>query len=129
MSRRIDFHTHFVPLELERATSDSPGWPNLVVTAPDCGHLARNGEAFRPLDDRSWNAARRIADMDAVHIDLQVLSPLPSTFAYEFAAEQTQRYARIQNEAIAAVVRERPDRFGGLGTLTLQDVDRACADL
>lgn len=127
--RRIDFHTHLVPRELEHFAAPAPGWPRLVMSAPACGHLARNGTAFRALDDRSWEPARRIADMDAAGIDMQVLSPLPATFAYEFAPVHTHRLARLQNDAIATVVRERPDRFAGLAALALQDVALAMSEL
>ncbi len=127
--RRIDFHTHVVPRVLEHFAPPAPSWPELVLATPACGYLARNGTAIRALDDRSWDVARRIADMDAAGVDVQVLSPLPATFAYDFAPGDTQRFARLQNDAIAEIVRERPGRFAGLGTLALQDVDLACAEL
>ncbi|GAC1415668.1 MAG: amidohydrolase family protein [Candidatus Velthaea sp.] len=127
--RRIDFHTHIVPRSLERFVAPAANWPELILTAEAGGHLARNGTPFRALDDRSWNAARRIADMEAANIDVQVLSPLPATFAYEFAPEDTHRFAQLQNDAIAEFVGERPDRFAGLGTLALQSPDLACSEL
>ena len=127
--RRIDFHTHVVPREIESFGAPVPGWPRLVLEGACRGHMARDGTPFRALDERSWDAARRIADMDAAEIDLQVLSPLPATFAYEFAPELTARFAARQNDALAALVRARPDRFAGLGAVPLQDVERACAEL
>ncbi|MDQ6944394.1 MAG: amidohydrolase, partial [Candidatus Eremiobacteraeota bacterium] len=129
MPPRIDFHTHFLAREAERFGAPVPSWPRLVLDDPGCGRLTRDGVTFRDVDARSWDPARRIADMDAAGIDLQVLSPLPPTFAYEFDAAVTSRFARLQNDAIAEVVRARPDRFAGLGTLALQDPDAACAEL
>jgi aminocarboxymuconate-semialdehyde decarboxylase len=126
---RIDFHTHYLSRAAEGFDAPSPAWPRLTVDDAGCGRLTRDGVAFRDVDARSWDAARRIADMDAAGIDLQVLSPLPATFAYEFDAAVTARFARLHNDAIAEVVCARPDRFAGLGAVPLQDVDAACAEL
>jgi aminocarboxymuconate-semialdehyde decarboxylase len=129
VATRIDFHTHYLSRAAESFDAPSPAWPRLAVDDAGCGRLSRDGVPFREVDARSWDAARRIADMDAAGIDLQVLSPLPPTFAYEFDARVTARFARLQNDAIAEVVRARPDRFAGLGTVALQDPDSACAEL
>jgi aminocarboxymuconate-semialdehyde decarboxylase len=126
---RIDFHTHYLTRAAEGFAAPSPSWPRLEVGEDGCGRLTRNGVAFRDVDARNWDADRRIADMDAAEIDLQVLSPLPATFAYDFDAAVTARFARLQNDAIAGVVRARPDRFAGLATVALQDPDTACAEL
>lgn len=129
MAPRIDFHTHFLARAAEGFDAPLPAWPRLSVDAAGCGVLTRDGVPFRDVDARSWDAARRIADMDAAGIDLQVLSPLPATFAYEFDTDVTARFARLQNDAIAELVRARPDRFAGLGAVALQDPEAACAEL
>ena len=126
---RIDFHTHYLSRAAEGFDAPSPSWPRLILHGDDCGVLVRDGVPFRDVDARSWDADRRIADMDVAEIDMQVLSPLPATFAYEFDAAVTARFARLQNDAIAAVVRARPARFAGLGTVALQDAQAACAEL
>lgn len=129
MAKRIDFHTHYLSRAAEGFGAPVPSWPRLSVDDAGCGHLSRDGVPFRDVDARSWDAERRIADMDAAGIDLQVLSPLPPTFAYEFDPAVTARFARLHNDAIAEVVRARPDRFAGLGGVPLQDPDAACAEL
>jgi aminocarboxymuconate-semialdehyde decarboxylase len=126
---RVDFHTHYLSRAVEGFGAPSPSWPRLVIDDDGCGRLTRDGVPFRDVDARSWDAGRRIADMDAAGIDLQVLSPLPATFAYEFDAGITARFARLQNDALAEVVRARPDRFAALGTVPLQDPEAACAEL
>jgi aminocarboxymuconate-semialdehyde decarboxylase len=125
----IDFHTHYLSREAERFGAPFPSWPRLVVDGEGCAHLSRDGIPFRDIDARSWNASLRIADMDAAGIDLQVLSPLPPTFAYEFDVAVTAQFTRLQNDAIADIVRARPDRFAGLGMVALQDPDVACEEL
>lgn len=125
----IDFHTHYVPREIARLRHPYDAWPRLVVESPACANLYRGEAHYRTIDDRSWSAQRRIADMDAHGIALQVVSPLPVTFAYDFPATAALELARVQNDAIAELVRTRPERFAGLGSVPLQDVDLACAEL
>jgi len=122
----VDFHTHYIDPSLEDVVL-----PRCVTLARAgrSGSLLLDGALYRAIDDRSWDAERRIADMDAEHVALQVLSPIPVSYAYEAAPADAERHARAQNDALAAVVRRRPDRFAGLGTVPLQDVDRACAEL
>ncbi len=93
------------------------------------GELVRDGARYRVIDDRSWDIDRRIADMDAEGVGLQVLSPIPVSYAYEATPSDAAVQAALQNETLAGVVRRRPDRFAALGTVPLQDVERACAVL
>ncbi|MBD5604796.1 MAG: amidohydrolase family protein [Candidatus Eremiobacteraeota bacterium] len=122
----VDFHTHYIDASMEGVAL-----PHCVALqrAGRRGELFRDGASYRVIDDRSWDLDRRIADMDAEGIDLQVLSPIPVTYAYDASPADGAAYARAQNDALAAVVRARPDRFAALGSVPLQDVDLACAEL
>lgn len=127
----IDVHTHVYPRALEGwpIPAGAPHWPCLTCESDERGTL-RRGEAFyRAIDDRCWSLPRRLADMDRDGVAFQVLSPTPVSYAYDAPAAATDAHARVLNEAIAAYVRERPDRFGGFGTIALQDTDLACAEV
>jgi aminocarboxymuconate-semialdehyde decarboxylase len=127
----IDVHTHVYPRALDRwpIPAGAPHWPHLTCESDDRGTI-RRGEAFyRTVDDRCWSLRRRLADMDRDGVAFQVLSPTPVSYAYDAPAPAADAHARALNEAIAADVRERPDRFAGLGTIALQDVDLACAEV
>jgi aminocarboxymuconate-semialdehyde decarboxylase len=123
----IDFHTHFMPREASGFSA--PGCPGLVIESETCGQMYRGEKHYRTIDERTWDANRRIVDMDAREIALQVISPIPVCYAYEAAGADGLAYARMQNDAIAAVVRARPDRFAGLCMVPLQDPDAACAEV
>ncbi len=123
----IDFHTHYIDTGL--AGRDLAGCVRLTLTGPTTGDLHRDGRHYRALDERSWNVERRIADMDERGVALQVLSPIPVTLGYDAPADDAAASARAQNDALAEVVRARPDRFAALGAVPLQDIDRACAEL
>jgi len=127
----IDIHTHILP----------PGWDDWakrygVSGWPSCRlHDACNAtiylgeKEFRKVDERSYSPARRIADMDAESIGLQMISPVPVMLCYWGAAEATDAFARMQNDFIAGVVQKHPGRFVGAGTVALQDAALAVREL
>jgi aminocarboxymuconate-semialdehyde decarboxylase len=80
---------------------------------------------FRSITDRCWDLKRRIADMDVDGVARQVISPIPITFSYDLDSHGVGEMSRAQNEWIAEAVRAYPARFSGLGTVPLQDPDRA----
>jgi aminocarboxymuconate-semialdehyde decarboxylase len=71
----------------------------------------------------------RIKDMDKMGIDLQVISPAPIQYFYFTEPQLGARISRDINESIAMVVEQRPDRFVGMGTIPLQDVELAIQEL
>lgn len=125
---RVDVHTHGIPRELPRFAERWAGsWPELLATGPCTADIMLGAAKFRAIDDRCWDAARRIEDMDAEGVRLQVVSPIPVTFSYRRPAAGAAELARLQNEWIAELVRSAPDRFAGLGTVPLQDPPVAAA--
>lgn len=123
----IDFHTHYIPRSV--AAFHAAGCTRLEIESPTCGHLYNGTAHYREIDERCWDLARRLADMDERGIRMQVVSPIPVTNSYASSPADGQAYARLHNEGIAELVRARPDRFAGLGAVPLQDVDRACDEL
>lgn len=123
----IDFHTHFMPREASGI--DVAGCPRLVIESETCGHMYRGEKHYRTIDERTWDANRRIGDMDERRVALQVISPIPVCYSYDAAPADGMAYARMQNDGIAEVVRARPDRFAGLCMVPLQDPEAACAEL
>jgi aminocarboxymuconate-semialdehyde decarboxylase len=71
----------------------------------------------------------RIEQMDALGVDVQVLSVLPPLFRYELPTAVAVPAARDINEDIADLCHAWPDRFLGLATLPLQDTRAALAEL
>lgn len=84
--------------------------------------IQERGPKFRQVD-------LRLKDMDAMGIDIQVLSPAPIQYFYFTAPALGAQISRDINESIAMVVSQRPDRFVGMGTIPLQDVDLAIQEL
>ncbi|HWG12986.1 MAG TPA: amidohydrolase family protein [Streptosporangiaceae bacterium] len=79
-------------------------------------------------DDLRDLGPRRLADMDAAGIDVQVLS-VAAPAAQELDAASAVRLARDANDRLAAAVGQHPDRFAGFATLPTPDPDAAAAEL
>jgi aminocarboxymuconate-semialdehyde decarboxylase len=67
--------------------------------------------------------------MDRHGIDVQVVSPIPVAITYWADAREADRFARAQNDAIAAAVDGSGGRLLGLGTVALQAPDLAVSEL
>jgi len=128
---KIDLHTHILPERWPdlRERYGYGGFVHLEHHAPCRARMVIDGNVFREIDDRSWDPARRLVDCDRDGVGIQVLSTVPVMFAYWAKPHDALDLARILNDHIASVVRDRPDRFVGLGTLPMQSPDLAIREL
>ncbi|ABO68501.1 2-amino-3-carboxymuconate-6-semialdehyde decarboxylase [Geobacillus thermodenitrificans NG80-2] len=128
---RVDFHTHIIPEDLPDFTQRYQGdrWPVLKRTCACGANIMVAGKVFREVTDQVWSPQKRIQDMEREKVDMQVISPIPVTFSYWAPVEEALAMARIQNDFIAEVVKQYPDRFIGLGTVPLQDVEIAIREM
>lgn len=133
---RIDLHTHIMPDQLpdlasiSTASGKSYPWPDFRrdVASGDIDMYV-GGAHFRRVKPNCYDAQTRIQEMDAVGVDVQVLSTVPLLFCYDAPLEPALVLARALNDHIADIVRENPDRFVGLATVPLQDIDEAVKEL
>lgn len=128
---RVDFHTHIIPEDIPNFVEKFGGarWPTLEKTCTCGANIMVAGQVFREVTDQVWSPEKRIQDMDAEGVDIQVLSPIPVTFSYWAEAHAAEEMARIQNDFIANTVKQYPKRFIGLGTVPLQDVEVAIREM
>jgi aminocarboxymuconate-semialdehyde decarboxylase len=127
----IDLHTHFLPPDWEDWAAKFGGnrWPRLEHCDACTANMMVGDRLFRRVTDQCWSPERRIADMDRLGIAKQVISPVPIMLCYWAEAEPCRAFSRLQNEYCAKVVADRPDRFGGMATVPLQDTGMAIAEL
>ena len=85
----------------------------------------RVGSALREFVD----VEAILAEQDKAGVDKLVLTPWSSLFRYEADLEASIAANRIQNDALAQIVREHDTRIAALGTVPLQDSDAAVAEL
>ncbi len=128
---KIDIHTHILPEswpDLEQRYG-CPGWVRLDHHQPCQARMLIGDREFRVIDQRCWDAGRRLEDCDRDHVGVQVLSTLPVMFSYWARPEHALDLSRLLNDHIAGVVSTRPDRFIGLGTIPMQSADFAIGEL
>lgn len=127
MGKRYDVHTHVVPHgwpDLGR-----PGDPWLRKDSVTEATIMLGDQEFRRITDACWNADRRLADMDADGIDVQVVLPTPVFFGYDRQPQDAARIAAIFNDLVLEMTSQAPDRFIPFCQVPLQDPDAACAEL
>ena len=131
VSLTLDLHTHILPKtwpDLDKRFG-YPGWVRLDHCCPGKANMMLGDRKFRTIDENCWSAEARVADCERDGVDVQVLSTVPVMFAYWAKAEDAHDLARILNDDLAETVRQHPTRFAGLGTVPLQDPDRAISEL
>lgn len=128
--RVIDVHCHmlvpkagklvqpFFRPELEPATR---------FTTPRSAEI--NAAMMKAIHGRITTAEDKIADMDRMGVDIQVLSPAPPQYCYWAEPDLGLQAARIINDTIAATVERHPDRFAGLCSVPMQAPELAVAEL
>lgn len=129
----IDVHAHVV---LEAALGAAgPYGPELDEGDEATGRPPRfrvGGyvlEGVRYRGSAFMDVGVRLAEMDALGIDLQVLSPNPLTYFHHIDADSAVAYCQSHNDAMATLVDAEPARLRGLAQLPLQDPDRAAREL
>jgi aminocarboxymuconate-semialdehyde decarboxylase len=127
----VDVHAHVLP----------PSWPDLAekygdVRWPRLEHvdscsarILADGKVFREIHNGCYDLTRRLEDMRAGGTDRQVLSTVPVMFSYWADPLRTLELARHLNDHIAGLVQDDPEHFSGFGTVPLNDVELAVAEL
>jgi aminocarboxymuconate-semialdehyde decarboxylase len=128
----VDVHAHLFPRSAVLAANDNIPWYGAPTSVrPDGSVAVTTGSAtvtvtsplhLEPLE-------RRIERMDALGIDVQVVSLLPPFFRYDIETAAAVGAARAVNDELAEMVASQPARFRGLATLPLQDSESAVAEL
>ena len=128
---KIDLHTHILPREWPDldAKYGYPGFIRLEHHKPCCARMMMGEKVFREIGDNTWEPTRRVEEMDATGVSMQVLSTVPVMFSYWAKPHDALDLSRMLNDHIAEVVRAHPERFAGLGTVPLQDPDLAAGEL
>ncbi len=90
--------------------------------------LRFGGSAAKLLEQLCNLGDERVAEMDAAHIDMQIVS-LTSPGAEQLEAAEAAAFARETNDYLADALRNHPTRFGGFATLPAADPNAAASEL
>lgn len=91
--------------------------------------MIKGDKFFREIESNCWEPQDRIPEMDATAVDIQVLSTIPVLFNYWANPQDGLETSRFFNDHIAQCVDFYPERFIGLGTVPLQDIDLAIREM
>ncbi|HEY5223039.1 MAG TPA: amidohydrolase family protein [Microbacteriaceae bacterium] len=123
--RTVDVHAHAILPALQSIVveGDPTGFEahqalEAIRSGPES--LKVSGEMVRARIPQLTGLERRLADMDAAGVDVQLVSPSPSHY-YPFLGEELARkVAEEANRGIRALVDAAPSRQHGLGLVPLQ---------
>jgi aminocarboxymuconate-semialdehyde decarboxylase len=129
-TRVVDVHAHVIVGEIEAVVAGHPG-----LNAQRALDARRNGPASAAVSRQMFTDRlpqltgldRRLADMDAAGVDVQLLSVSPSQYHYYAEPDLARTVCSSAGRGVAAVIAEEPMRFTGLGLVPLQ-YPQLCVD-
>jgi predicted TIM-barrel fold metal-dependent hydrolase len=125
----VDFHGHLAVPAADALVAGTPGLAAELAAeqrAHSPASLAHNRAQLQRLEPKLTQAAARLADLDAMGVDIQVVGPMPM-HRYWADPDLAIGLTRTVNEGVAAHCAAEPDRLYGLGTVPLQHPDLAVA--
>ena len=123
----IDFHAHIIVPEVLNFAYDRSLFAQAVAGQGQGGRPAALAEEFRA---RMTDAELRLKDMDAMGVDIQVISPsILQQCTYFAEPEEALKMERLGNDRVAEAVSRHPNRLVGLGSVPMQDAALAAQEL
>lgn len=126
----VDIHAHVMAPEAVEFVK-----PHLDLSRIPLAHFA--GDDTKALNrqqdiDRTSRFVAyedRLSDLDEMGIDIQVVMPSPGQCYFALPIDIAVPATQMVNDAVAAYVAGRPDRFLGFGTVPMQDAGEAVREL
>ena len=126
----FDMHSHFIPREFVEVIkqSDSKWQAKLVQKGEEPWIVHDQGYTY-PLVPGFHDTGARLADMARTKVEMSAVSVSPTLFYYWAEPKLALDIAKMTNDAIHGLTKERPDKFVGMGTLPMQDIELAKQEL
>jgi aminocarboxymuconate-semialdehyde decarboxylase len=126
----FDMHTHMIPPEFIEAVS-KPGsrWQAKLEKEGDETWVVHDQGYRYPLSPGFHDITARLADMARTRTDMAAVSLSPTLFLYWAEPKLALDMARMANDGIYALARHPSGKFSGIGTLPMQDLNLAMAEL
>ena len=115
--RSIDIHTHLTPQCFLRAMDAGREWHGIQ---PGTQRVNPRG---------TWTPEQRLADMDSLGVDVQVVSTGAAFYYYDLASDVTGAMHRECNDEVHQMTLDYPERFKGFAQIPMQDVRAAIDEL
>jgi aminocarboxymuconate-semialdehyde decarboxylase len=129
----VDLHCHALTIAVEKLVaghSQKLAEPAMQVLMQGAESTEYNNTTMLPAaGPKLIDLALRLKDMDAMGVDIQLVSPSPSQYYYWAEPDLARDIVRTQNEDIASMCAKHPDRLRGLGNIALQHPQLAVEQL
>jgi aminocarboxymuconate-semialdehyde decarboxylase len=126
----FDVHAHVVVPEITREAGGGETWrPRVYRDDAGAQVVELNGKEIRSALAEFTDIDAILAAQDEAGVDRVLLSPWVPLLYYDVEPDEGLRRARIQNDALARLVRDHAGRVAVLGALPLQDPELAAAEL
>ena len=125
----VDIHAHVAVPEAAKFVE-----PHLDLSNKPLAHFAKaetkalNQKQEADIRARA-GADQRLADLDTMGIDVQMIAPPPPQCYYTVPIEIAVKASQMVNDGIAAFCAKKPDRFKGFGTVPMPDGQEAAKEL
>ena len=127
---KIDIHTHIMPPTMPNWVKKFGYGEFIHLEHRNCEACMMKGDTlFRVVENNCFEVDLRLKEMDETQVTMQVLSTIPVLFNYWAKAVDGYETSRFFNDHIADSVTKHPDRFIGIGTVPLQDIDLAIKEM
>ena len=129
-SATVDIHAHIVIPQAAKLAQ-----PHVDISRIPLAHFADaatkeiNAQQEKDVSEVMTTIDRRLFDLDKMGIDVQVVAPAPGQCYYSIDAKIAEHAHRVANEGVVEYCSRRPDRFVGLGVVTLQEPEIAVSEL
>ncbi len=124
--RTIDIHAHISPGGYINAIAKGESWHGITAEprmTDDTISIHRNNPKT------SWTPEERLADMNSLGVDVQVLSTNSYFYKYDEDPKVVTAMDMEANDYVSQLVKDHPDRFAGFCNLPMQDVKASIAEL
>jgi aminocarboxymuconate-semialdehyde decarboxylase len=138
----IDIHHHYVPqrfIDLVRKDGEkyqsvvykdaTSGLESLAMGTTEIPPDRPIGRSLYAMDPGIYDLATHVQEMAEMGLDMAALSASPLLYYYDAEAALGLEVSQIVNDSIHEAAQQHPDRFVGLGTVPLQDVDAAIGEM
>ncbi|MGZ8846181.1 MAG: amidohydrolase family protein [Pyrinomonadaceae bacterium] len=126
--RKLDLHTHYYPPIYFDKIRELPSEFSFDKSPSGQTIIKYRGARFFGVTPPMTNVTQRLADMDRVGIDVEVISlSTPNVFFTD--AEHQPEIARIVNDAYAELIAQHPARFKGFASIPMDAPDAALNEL
>jgi aminocarboxymuconate-semialdehyde decarboxylase len=121
--KNIDMHAHCIAPELVELVEQEGARHNVVIITDEDGRrrFSVAGRSSPPLPPAFFSPlAERFANMQEQRIDMQIISTQVDLSGYNLAPQDGLWFCAVQNETLAHLARQYPEKLAAMATVPLQ---------